>query len=168
MLTHSTRSDSPASDGAPDVRRAVGDEDVEHLVGDPVRRLEPHERPQRTRLPTGLLERLARRRRDRRLVVLDAAGRDLPAPRVGDEPVPPQQQHAALGIAHDGARRVARHADDVMLEALAVGDLDVDEHEAHPLALVEAPLAVHRPSHAQHCTSRVRLAEPAAPTQGAG
>ena len=63
--THSTRSDSPASDGVADVRRAVGDEDVEHLVRDPVRRLEPHERPQRTRLPTGLLERLARRRLDR-------------------------------------------------------------------------------------------------------
>ena len=62
---------------------------------------------------------------------------------------------------------LVRHPHDVMLEALAVGDLDVDEHEAHPLALVEAPLAVHRPSHAQDCTAAAP-AEPAAPTQSAG
>ena len=48
------------------------------------------------------------------------------------------------------------HPHDVMLEALAVGDLDVDEHEPNPVALVETALAVHRPSHPADCTRCAR------------
>ena len=83
-------------------------------------------------------------------------GRDLPTPRVGDEAVTPQQQHPAVGIAHDRARGLIGHPHDVMLEALAAGDLDVDEHEPDPLALVETSLAVHRPSHSPDCRRRLR------------
>ena len=52
------------------------------------------------------------------LADLDAPGRDLPAPGVGDEPVAPQQQHAAVGVVHDRARRRLRVAHDVVVEAL--------------------------------------------------
>ena len=69
----------------------------------------------------------------------------------------PQQQHAAIGIAHDRARGVVRHPHDVVLEAFAAGDLDVDEHEPDPLAVVETALAVHRPPHSRDCRRRLRL-----------
>ena len=48
----------------------------------------------------------------------------------------PQQQHTALGIAHDGSRSLVRHPDDVMLEPLAAGNLHVDERETDPFAVV--------------------------------
>ena len=66
--------------------------------------------------------------------------------------MPPQQQHAAVGIAHDRARGLVGNPDDVMLEALAIGDLHVDEREPNPLAVVEISLAVHGPTHPSDCT----------------
>jgi len=51
-----------------------------------------------------------------------AAGEDD----LGDEAVPPQQQDAQLRVVDDTARRRPRHPHDVVLEALAAGDLHVD------------------------------------------
>jgi hypothetical protein len=34
-----------------------------------------------------------------------------------------------------------------VVETLDAGDLDVDEDEAHPLGVVDRPLAVHGPTH---------------------
>jgi hypothetical protein len=61
--------------------------------------------------------------------------------------VPPQQQHAALRVVHDDAGGLVGHVHHVVLEPVAAGDLDVGEAHAHPVALVERSLAVHRPLH---------------------
>ena len=58
-----------------------------------------------------------------------AAARDLPSPRVGDEAVPPEQQHAARRVVDDVAGRLVRDPQDVVLEPGAVRELDVDEPE---------------------------------------
>ena len=99
-------------------------------------------------------------------------GGDLPAPGVGDEPVPPQQQHAPLGIAHEGAGGVRRRAQHVVLEALAARRLDVDEAQLHPVALVQRSFAVHRPPHGRSFAEPAgrqlgRQRPPAAATIGA-
>ena len=85
------------------------------------------------------------------LAGIDAAGRDLPSPRVGDEAMAPQQQHTAIGIAHDRSRGMVGHPHDVVLEPFVARDLHVDEHEPDPLTLVDAALAVHRPLHREDC-----------------
>jgi len=62
--------------------------------------------------------------------------------------VPPQQQHAALGIVDHDAGRVARHAQHMVLETLPAREFDIDQRQAHPLALVDRAFAVHGPLHA--------------------
>jgi hypothetical protein len=107
-------------------------EQVEELVARPVGRVVRRERRERAGPPPCLLEHLTRGRGDRRLARLDLPGRDLPAPRVGDEPVPPQQQHAALRVVHDDAGGLVGHVHHVVLEPVAAGDLDVGEAARTP------------------------------------
>src|SRR4051812_10557170 len=97
--------------------------------------------------PTGLLQRLPGCRLVRRLAGVDPPGGYLPAPRVGGEPVTPQQQHAAFGVVDDGAAGRRGHPQDVMVEPTMARDLDVDERQAHPLAVVDRPLPVDDPPH---------------------
>ena len=73
--------------------------------------------------------------------------RDLPPPRVGDEPVAPQQQHAPRRVEDDGAGRRERHAHDVVVEPFTAGHLDIDESQVDPVALVDRAFPVHRPFH---------------------
>src|SRR6516162_11699652 len=77
---------------------AVGHEQVEDLIREPVRRMVRGEGLERAWLPTGLLKGLARRRGCNGLARLHLAGGDFPSPRVSDEPVTPQQQDAADGV----------------------------------------------------------------------
>ena len=60
-----------------------------------------------------------------RLAGIDAPGRDLPSPGVGDEPVPPEQQDAPVGVEDHRSRRLVRHAYDVMFEPPPARYLDV-------------------------------------------
>src|SRR5581483_3360886 len=136
-----------------DVGRAVGEVDVEALIGQPVGRLVGDEVAQRAGRPTGLLDRLAGGGLLGRLAGLDAAGGDLPAPGVGDEPVTPEQQQPAVGVVHDGPGGLVGHPHDVVLESLPAGQLDVDEHEPHPFTVVDGPFPVHRPAHPQELTA---------------
>ena len=131
----------------PDVHGGRGGEQVERHIRDAVVRVVRGHQRQRTRTPARFLDGLARRRLGGCLAVVDAAARDLPPPRVGGEPVPPQQQHTAFGIVDDGSGRHVRHPYDVVLEALAARQLDVDQRQTDPLAVVDHPLAVHRPPH---------------------
>ena len=59
----------------------------------------------------------------------------------------PEEQDAPSRVVHDDARRAGRRVYDVMLEALAAGDLDVGEGEPHPLAVIERAFPVHDPPH---------------------
>ena len=92
---------------------------------------------------------------------VDAAGRDLPAPRVGREAVPPQQQDAGVCLVlDDDAGRRRRHADDVVLEPAAARQLHVDERQAHPVAVVQRSLAMDRPAHRRDGNRGAPLALP--------
>jgi hypothetical protein len=71
--------------------------------------------------PARLLDRLALRRLLERLAGVDPSRRNLPAPRVGDEAVAAQQEDAVLEVGDDDADRGMRQADDVVVEARAVG-----------------------------------------------
>ena len=64
--------------------------------------------------------------------------------------MPPQQQHPALDVVDDDAARRLRHPKDVMLEpsAALAGNLDVDERQPNPFAVVQGPLTMQRPAHA--------------------
>src|ERR1700687_3627743 len=130
----------------PNVLGAVRPVDVEPLVQESVRGKVGEELGHRPGPPAGLLQRLPLARRHRVLIRLDAPGRDLPAPGVGDEAVPVDQQNPISVDRHD-ARGVARHAHHVVLEAVATRYLDVDECERDPGALVDRPLAVDYPLH---------------------
>jgi len=57
---------------------------------------------ERARFPAGLLQNLAAGGFGRFFTRVDPAGRELPAPAVGDEPVSPQQQHSALVVEYGG------------------------------------------------------------------
>jgi hypothetical protein len=58
----------------------------------------------------------------------------------------PKHEHPLVLVEHDG-HSCPRHANDVVLEALAAGELDVRERQFDPTALVERTLSVHPPSH---------------------
>ncbi len=61
--------------------------------------------------------------------------------------MPPQQEHTAFRVVDDRARRLVRQAHDVVFEALAAGNLDVDQDEANPVAVVQNSLSVYLPAH---------------------
>jgi hypothetical protein len=130
------------------VLRAARAEGVERLVADPVRRLPDAERLELAeRPPARLLQALAHGAGRRLLPLVDPPGRNLPAPRVRDEAVPPQQEDPARRIVDHAGRRRTRQAHQVVLEALAVGQLDVRERERDPGARVDDSLAVYGPPH---------------------
>ena len=62
----------------------------------------------------------------------------------------PQQQQAPVRIVHDGSGGLVGETHDVVLEPVLARDLDVDEYEADPVALVDRSLTVHRPAHASN------------------
>ena len=145
--THSMRSASSGSDRLADVGGARRGVEVEVGVGRAVVRPVRRELGQLARPPARLLQRLTCRALLGCLAGIDPPGGHLPAPRVADEPVAPQQQHTTIGIVDHDTGRVARHAQHVVLEALAARQLDVDERQVHPLALVDRAFAVHGPLH---------------------
>jgi len=53
----------------------------------------------------------------------------------------------ALGIVDDGAGSLGRHADHMVIEAFASGNLDVGEGQVDPRTLIDQPFTVHRPLH---------------------
>jgi len=130
-----------------EVCRAGCVEAMEDLIAQPVGRLVAHQRPQRSGFPARFFDGLAPRRLFGTLARVDATGRDLPAPGIGDEAMSPQQQHAAPVVVHNCACCLVRHANDVVLESAATRHLDIRQCETKPLAVVDGPLAVHRPSH---------------------
>jgi hypothetical protein len=130
-----------------DACRAVSEEAMKYLIAQPVRRLIAHERAQRSRLPSRLLDGLAACRLYGCLARVYATGRDLPTPCVGNEAMPPQQQHAPIAIVHYRSRGLVRHPYDVMLESWAARNFDVAQRQSDPFAFVDCPLAVHLPSH---------------------
>src|SRR5450759_923523 len=85
---------------------ARSEKDVVSLVHQADRRKVREELGEGARSPAGLFERLSLRRRDRILIRLDAACRDLPTGRIGYEAVPVDEQHPAAGNRHDAGGRV--------------------------------------------------------------
>ena len=83
----------------------------------------------------------------RRFTRINPARRDLPTPRVGDEPMTPEQQHTAVRYVDDDTGGFGRHPQHMVVEPRATGKFDVDECQTHPLAVVDRPLAVHGPTH---------------------
>src|SRR5438309_5666523 len=75
------------------------------------------------------------------------SGWDFPSPGVGDEAVAPEQQDPALRVAHHHTRGRSRHAHDMVLEAFTARDLDIDEAQVDPIALVHGTLALNVPAH---------------------
>jgi hypothetical protein len=72
---------------------------------------------------------------------IDYAARQLPTERVRNEPMPPNHEHPVLVVEHGGqGDRLQTH--DVMPESAAVGRLNLDLDEAHPLVVVNGALAV--------------------------
>ncbi len=59
----------------------------------------------------------------------------------------PEEQNATRGVVDDERGSIGGRPDDVVLEPLTVRELDVDEREAHPRALVEGALSMHLPLH---------------------
>ena len=59
------------------------------------------EQPYRARLPPCLVDRSASCGRSRVLTVGELAGRDVPAPLVGDEAIPPDEQQTPLRVRQD-------------------------------------------------------------------
>ena len=145
--THSMRSLSLGSVGSPTWVPPSACEQVEHLVGRAVVGRIGAQAAQGTGPPAGLLDRLPHGGLLGRLSRFDAARRDLPAPRVGDEAVPPDEQHPTVWVADDRPGRRLWVANDVVVEPLAARDLDVHQHEPEPLRVVEGPLTVDRPAH---------------------
>src|SRR5262245_38868447 len=86
---------------------------LEALLHQAVRRMAEAEVLEVVRAPPRLLDRLADTGLLGRLARVDAPGGDLPAPRVVDEAVAPQQEHATLRVAHDHADRRMRQPHDV-------------------------------------------------------
>ncbi len=80
---------------------------------------------------------------------LGPARRDLPAPRVGDEPVPPQQQEPAPLVGDDEPRRRPRHRQDVVLHAADARHLDIVQPHVHLVAAVCQASSMAHPAHQQ-------------------
>lgn len=79
-----------------------------------------------TRPPTGLLLDLAGRRCGAVLLAINDATRQLPAPLVGSEPIPPHQQHPVVFVQHDGQHHPLQ-SHDLVLKALTVGRMNIDK-----------------------------------------
>ena len=61
----------------------------------------------------------------------------------------PQQQHPSRRVVHHGPDRLPGQAHHVVAEAHTARHLDVDQPQPDPVALVQRPLPVHRPPHAE-------------------
>jgi len=105
----------------------------------------PRQRRERSGPPPGLLQGRAGTGLDRGLALVDTSGRQLPTPGVGDEAVPPEQQHAAVGIVDDHTGGLGRHPQHVVFEPGSARQFDIDEREPQPLAVVavRSPCTVH-------------------------
>ena len=118
--------------------------DVEGQIDGAVRRVPGKKRCGGSGLPAGLLETLTCGSLRNGLTRVDPARRELPAPGVGDEPVPPDHQDAPL---HDDERRrrLGGNAGHMVVEAIPRRRLDVDEAQRHPLGVIDRPFAVNGP-----------------------
>src|SRR5262245_32371508 len=77
---------------------------------------------------------------------LDAAVGDFPAVGVGDEPVPPDEQHPSL-VDHDDAGARGCGADDAVVQVASTRQLDVGCGDVDPLVAIEVAFAVDGPAH---------------------
>ena len=115
-----------------DIGRRVRPEDGVPRGAQPRRRPDLEQGAKRPRTPPGLFFELTRRRHGRRLGVFNPADRDLPAPSVGNETVPPQQQH--LLVAVDSHRASARfRVQQAMLMMLSIWQFDVRNSDIKPV-----------------------------------
>src|ERR1022692_2608934 len=88
--------------------------------------LEGDQGPERSWPPSGFFFELACCGVGWRLVVLDLADRDLPAPGAGDEPVPPDEQDPLVIVGVDGAG-AGWGADQAVCEVTSVGEFEGGE-----------------------------------------
>src|SRR5436190_14595476 len=139
-----------------DLLGALGQEQDEAFVGHATHRRRLAQVLQRSRPPSCLFQHLAGGARLGRLTRLESPGRDLPAPGVGDESVPPHEQQAPARVVRDHSGRGQPASDRVVIEPAAVRELDVGQADRYPVAFVHGPFAVHRPARhdaAANCVS---------------
>src|SRR6266566_1344845 len=116
-------------------------------VAEPGCGLSVDERSEPGRTPAGLLLTFTAGSVDGQFAVVDLADRNLPAPGIGDEAVPPHQQDALSIIDHDAAR-TWRRADDAMLQMPTIRKLHVSDPDVEPLIVVQRLLGPDFPAHA--------------------
>lgn len=129
----------------PDLLGAGPEKDLMRRVGYPDRRLELDHPPKLVGSPAGLLLDLASRGGKRVLFRLDDADWDLPAPGVIDEAMTSKHQQLAAGGVKDSCHRDSLHPQNVVLEALAIRGLHINEAYVDPAAGVDRALAVRDP-----------------------
>jgi hypothetical protein len=114
--------------GMADVFGGGGPVDVMAAVGQTVGGFDGEKVRQPARAPAGFFEHFPGRRSLDVLAVFDDSGGEFPAPTVGDEAVPPQQEGLA-GFVDGGGQGDRTLADEVVVEVTAVGKFDVGEVE---------------------------------------
>ena len=152
--THSRREDSKSSSGWPMYVALVGPVEVVPGVGEPVGGLDGHQVVQGPGPPAGLLLHLAGGRGRDVLAVLDDARREFPAPAVGDEAVPPQQQHL-VGLVDDGGDGDRPQPYEEVVQVPAVGQLDIGQIDAEPAVFIHSLFVQFRPLHCSATFRRV-------------
>jgi DNA-binding XRE family transcriptional regulator len=124
-----------------DVLRAAAHVQLVRGIHHADHRLEGDQMGEWSRAPAGLLLDLTGCRRRAVLTLVHDATRQLPAPRVADEPVPPQHQHLVVIVEHGGDRDPLQ-AHDMVLEPAPIRRLDVDQRQPHPRVVVDGPLTI--------------------------
>lgn len=132
--------------GMAGVRRLPGPEEVVPGVHQSVGRFHGHQGPQFAGAPARLLLHLPRRRGGDVLAVLDHPRGEFPAPAVGDEPVPPQEQYL-VGLVDHGGRGDGPEPDEEVVQMPAVGENDVRQVDPEPGILVHGLFVQVRPLH---------------------
>ena len=124
--------------------RVSADEHEVFGVGHPGHRPERGERLDDPGTVAGFFLQFADSRIGRFFAFLDQAARQLPAPAIRDEPVPPEHQHLAV-IIDQHQQRGPRKPGDVMPVPLTAWQFDVDLNEPNPRTVVDLPLAEGSP-----------------------
>lgn len=95
--------------------------------------------------PSGLFLDLTSRRSRTILALVHDAARQLPAPLISHEPMPPQHQHP-ISIIDNRRDRHPLQPDHVMLETPTARRLHIDLDQSHPRVLIQRPLPEHAPA----------------------
>jgi amidase len=122
-----------------------GQVDLVRAVRGPRHRLECQHMLDRARPVAGFLQHLTGRSGRTVLAVLDVAAGQLPYPPVGDEAVPPDQQHPLRGVIQHHRHRAPRHPQHVLLEPEPVRQLDRGHAQPGVRVLGDLALREHRP-----------------------